>query len=87
MTEDDIILYGTTILCILANLYLLKINKKTALVIISIFLIYSLYFHYKLMCCGRYGSGFLWWFYLIVLNAINVLFDFSYIIYRRYASK
>lgn len=84
MSEDNILLYVTSILCIILNLYLLKVNKKVALIVLIFFALYSLYFYYKMIYQGEHGSVLLWWFLLIALNAMNILFDVAYLIYKKY---
>lgn len=84
MSEDNILLYATSILCIILNLYLLKVNKKVALIVLIFFALYSLYFYYKMIYQGEHGSVLLWWFLLIALNAMNILFDVVYLIYKKY---
>lgn len=84
MSDDNILLYATSILCIILNLYLLKVNKKVALIVLIFFALYSLYFYYKMIYQGEHGSVLLWWFLLIALNAMNILFDVAFLIYKKY---
>ena len=83
MSDDNILLYATSILCIILNLYLLKVNKKVALIVLIFFALYSLYFYYKMIYQGEHGSVLLWWFLLIALNAMNILFDVAFLIYKK----
>lgn len=72
----QILLAGTLILSF-------KSNKLFSIINLAIAVVYSLPLYYCLFFHFEYGSGFLWWFYLIILSSIHLIVTIVYLIVKQ----
>jgi len=71
--SDNQILYIISAFCFLLISFLFRFEKQFALINFIIFSLYNLILYYNFFYNGEGGSGFLWWFYLIIITSIHAL--------------
>ncbi len=81
--EDNLILYGTSLL-VLVLILVLKLNKKIKLVNVLIFAFYTVYMHIKWFYFSEPSAALGYWFYLICLNVFHsILLPLQLLIFKR----
>ena len=81
--DEDILLYISSIICILLTIYQIFNRQKKASILSAIVLLgYSLPLYYFFFFRSEYGAGFTYWFYLLVLNLIYILSTVAHIIFK-----
>lgn len=80
--SDNQLLYFSSILCFILILFLSKPNKYFFLINIGIFVLYSSFLYYKLLCQSNEGSALLWFFYLEVITVIQILLIGIYLLIK-----
>lgn len=71
--SDNQMLYISSVVCFVLILVSFRYGKQFAAVNLVVFCIYNLFLYYNLFFKGDGGSGFLWWFYLIILTVLQLL--------------
>ncbi len=81
--SDNLLLYLSSIICILLTIYQIFNRQKKAGVLSAIVLLgYSLPLYYLIFFRSEYGAGLTWWFYLLVLNLIYILSTAIHLIFK-----
>ena len=80
--SDDIILYVLSVLTLILILFSLKFSKLFSYTNLVIFVVYSVFFYHSLFFEGKYGSGFIWWFFAFILTFIHLLIVVAYLIVK-----
>jgi hypothetical protein len=80
--QDDIIVISLTFILFLMILLLSIYGKKKAILNLVIFGLYNSILYYNYIYSGKYGSGFIWWFYAFLLNSIHLICVLLYLIFR-----
>mgnify|MGYP000859348293 CR=1 FL=1 len=81
--DEDILLYISSIICILLTIYQIFNRQKKAGILSAIVLLgYSLPLYYLFFFHSEYGAGLTYWFYLLVLNLIYILATVAHIILK-----
>ena len=72
--SDNLLLYISSISCVLLTIYqLCGRHKRTGALSAIVLLAYSLPLYYLFFFHSDYGAGFTWWFYLLALNFLYIL--------------
>lgn len=71
--SDNIILYVFSIICLIIIIKLFRLNRIFGIVNALIFCLYNSVLYYNLFYKGQGGSGFIWWFYLIILTLVQII--------------
>jgi hypothetical protein len=79
---DNLLLFSSSIFCLLLILISFIYNKRFAKINIVIFFIYTLGLYSKMYFYGKEGSAFLWWFYLIVLTVLQLVIIGIYLLIK-----
>jgi hypothetical protein len=77
--SDNQILYISSVVCLVLILLSFKFNKQIGVINLIVFLFYNALLYYNLIYKSDGGSGFLWWFYLIILTVVQILILCIYI--------
>ena len=81
--SDNLLLYLSSIICILLTIYQIFNRQKKAGILSAIVLLgYSLPLYYLFFFHSEYGAGLTYWFYLLVLNLIYILATVAHIILK-----
>lgn len=81
--DEDILLYISSIICVLLTIYqIFKHQKATAALSTIVLLGYSLPLYYFFFFRSEYGAGLTYWFYLLVLNLIYMLSTAIHLIFK-----
>lgn len=70
---DNQVLYISTIICFVLIMASFKYKKQFARINMVLFLLYNVILYSSLFFGGDYGSSFLWWFYLMIITALQIL--------------
>lgn len=71
--SDNLLFYGSSVIVLLLNLFLLKSKKTYGIVSLIIQFIYTAYFNYGLHYDSDGGVAIVWWFYLIMINCLHFI--------------
>ncbi|WP_455252370.1 conjugal transfer protein [Prevotella melaninogenica] len=81
--DEDILLYISSIICVLLIIYqIFKHQKATAALSAIVLLGYSLPLYYFFFFRSEYGAGLTYWFYLLVFNLIYILSTAIHLIFK-----
>jgi hypothetical protein len=84
---DNLLFYGSSVIVLLLNLFLLKSNKTYGMVSLIIQSIYTAYFNYGLQYDSEGGVALVWWFYLIMINCLHFIINIAIITINNRANK
>lgn len=94
MTEDNLILLFAFMICWLTIVGLTinnKHKKQTLVISLAIQIPYTIFFFYGLAFKSQYGSGLVWWFFLLMViglhGAINLIITIINLIRHKKVSK
>jgi hypothetical protein len=79
---DNQLLFSSSLLCLILIIISFKFNKLFGIISLIIFVIYSSYLYYSLIYKSQYGSALVWWFYLLIITAIQIIISGTYIIIK-----
>lgn len=79
---DIQLLYISSIITFLITFILYRFSKKAFSVVLSLFIIYSLFFYYLFFYEGKYGSSLVWMVYLLALYIVHVLAVLGYVVVK-----
>lgn len=71
--SDNQILYISSVLCLILILISFKFSRQVGIINLVVFSLYNAILYYNLIYKSDGGSGFLWWFYLVILTVIQIL--------------
>jgi len=71
--SDNQILYISSAVCLILILLSFKFSKQVGVINLVVFILYNAILYYNLTYKSEGGSGFLWWFYLIILTIAQIL--------------
>ena len=71
--SDSQILYISSVICLILILLTFKFSKQVVLINLVVFILYNAILYYNLIYKSEGGSGFVWWFYLIILTVAQIL--------------
>lgn len=71
--SDNQILYISSVLCLILILVSFKFSRQVGVINLVLFSLYNTILYYNLIYKSDGGSGFLWWFYLVILTVIQIL--------------
>lgn len=71
--SDNQILYISSVICLILILLTFKFSKQVVLINLVVFILYNAILYYNLIYKSEGGSGFVWWFYLIILTVAQIL--------------
>ena len=81
--SDNLLLYLSSIICVLLTIYQIFNRQKRAGILSAIVLLgYSLPLYYLFFFHSEYGAGLTYWFYLLVLNLIYILSTAIHLIFK-----
>lgn len=81
--EDNLILYGTSLLVIVL-IFILKLTKKVKIINLCIFILYTIYMQIKWVYFSESGEALAYWFYLICLNIFHsVLLLIQWMLFKK----
>lgn len=73
LMNDNQMLYISSTLCFILILISFRYGSWFAIINLTVFCTYSLFFYYNLYFNNSGGSGFLWWFYLAITTCLELL--------------
>jgi hypothetical protein len=85
--SENIFLYTGTIILLGLILISIRYDKQFGLINALVFLLFNIPLYYAFFFKNAGGSGFLWWFYLVVLTGIQLLIILGFIIFKFIKSK
>ena len=71
--SDNQILYISSVVCLILVFLSFKFSKQVGVINLVVYLLYSAILYYNIIYKSDGGSGFLWWFYLIILTVVQIL--------------
>src|SRR4051812_20915114 len=80
---DNIFLATMLLTCLVFIAFIGRYSKMHAIISLIILLAYSCPLLYNLIFNNRYGSGLLWWFYLIILSSVHLLVNIFILVLTR----
>ena len=81
--SDNLLLYLSSIICILLTFYqIFNRQKKVGILSAIVLLGYSLPLYYLFFFHSEYGAGLTYWFYLLVFNLIYILSTAIHLIFK-----
>lgn len=78
--SDTAFLILTSAIVLLSILICFRYSKKVALANLGAFLVYSDWSYYGLLYKSQYGASLVWWFYLLVFNAVHFVIVVTYLL-------
>jgi hypothetical protein len=85
--SDNQLLYISSLVCLALALFFFKDNKQAGVINLVVLFLYSGILYYNLIYNSDGGSGFLWWFYLVILTILHVLIIGIYIVIKYFKKK
>ncbi len=79
--NDYIILYFCSLICLILIILCRNYSKSFGLKQIIFYILYNVVLYNLLFFKSNYGSGFLWWFYLMALTIIHIIVLLIYLIF------
>jgi len=71
--SDNQILYISSIICFLLIIVSFRFNRPFGMINLIGYILYNLFLYCNFFYENEGGSGFLWWFYLIILTALQIV--------------
>ena len=71
--SDNQILYISSVVCLILLLLSFKFSRQFGVINFVVFILYNAILYFNLIYKSEGGSGFLWWFYLIILTVVQIL--------------